>query len=78
MLGQIKKHLEKTVIMVMVATLLLMSAVSWGRILTQNNGNPEIAQVETNQTTNKIKRGMMVFTGMVIVVAEYIHLKDDK
>ena len=78
MLKPIKKQVEQAVIIVMVTVLLFASAVSWGKILTQNDVDNHVAQTETNQATDKIKRGMMVFTGMVIVVAEYIHLKDDK
>ncbi|MEP2772615.1 MAG: hypothetical protein ABJH05_10725 [Fulvivirga sp.] len=78
MLRDLKKHAEKSVIVALVAIILFTSAVSWGKILTQNTTKPETVQVDSNKASNKIKKGMLVFTGMMIVVAEYIQLKDDK
>lgn len=78
MLRHVKKHLEKIVIVCLVAVLLFASAVSWGRILTENTENPEVAQINAEKASNKIKQSMLIFTGMVVVVAEYIQLKDDK
>ena len=78
MLNNLKKHIEKAIIILTMAVLLLASAVSWGRILTQDAKPTEIANVDTQQASNKIKRGAMVFAGMIVVVAEYIQLKDDK
>lgn len=78
MFRNLKKHVEKSVIVVLVTILLFTSAISWGKILTQSTATTETVQVDSNQASNKIKKGMLVFTGMMIVVAEYIQLKDDK
>ncbi len=77
MFTDLKNHVERSVIVALVAILLFTSAVSWGKILTQKTAKQEVVQVDSNGTSNKIKKGMLVFTGMIIVVAEYIQLKDD-
>lgn len=77
MFTDLKNHVERSVIIALVAILLFTSAVSWGKILTQKTAKQEVVQVDSNRTSNKIKKGMLVFTGMIIVVAEYIQLKDD-
>ncbi|MTI23305.1 hypothetical protein E1176_19910 [Fulvivirga sp. RKSG066] len=75
-----KKLLEQIIVSSLVSALILTSLVSWGRLLSQTNEkvNENIVVAEAKQATTKIKRGVMVFAGMVIVVAEYFDINDDE
>jgi len=77
MLKRQKKYVEQGIVSCLVAILLLASAVSWGKILTKPEPQDKTLVVqEAKQASKKIRRGMMVFAGMVIVVAEYF--QDDE
>jgi len=81
MLSNLKNHFERAIISGLIVLVLSASIVSWGKILSEKN-HPKDAQrvveLEANQASKQLKKGVMVFSGLMIVVAEYFQLKDDK
>lgn len=65
----------------MIITLMLISAISWGKILSTDNQNVATVVVEkpnATEATSQIKNGIVLFAGLAVIASEYLQLSDEE
>lgn len=82
MLRHLKMQFEKVIIASMIITLMFVSAISWGKILTSNNHGPKAPQIvekpTTSEATSHIRNGIVLFAGLAVIASEYLQLSDEE
>lgn len=80
MLKHLKKQFEKVIITSMIITLMLISAISWGKILTKDpiQTKTAIEKPTTGQATSQLRSGIVLFAGLAIMASEYLQLSDEE
>ena len=80
MLRHLKRQFEKVIIASMIVTLMLISAISWGKILTEDNSHTAavIEKPKASQASKHIRNGIVLFAGLAVITSEYLHLSDEE
>jgi len=73
-LHALKNSSERILIICLVSAVLLTSVVSWGKLLTSSNNS--VGLVNTGKSSQELKNKVVLFSGFMIVIAEYFQSDD--
>jgi len=70
----LKSYSERILIICLVSSILLTSAISWGKLLT--NDSRSMTFENNSKTTQNVKNKVVLFSGLMLVVAEYFNTEE--